>query len=48
MEWIAPIQVYPGDDELQALAEGVFRVLSGEEQAMRMGELAAVAEQGTL
>ena len=37
MEWIAPIQVYPGDDELQALAEGVFRVLSGEEQAKRLG-----------
>ena len=28
MEWIAPIKVYPGEDELQALAEGVFRVLS--------------------
>jgi butyrate kinase len=36
-EWIAPVRVYPGEDELQALAEGVFRVLSGEEQAMRMG-----------
>jgi butyrate kinase len=37
LEWIAPIRVYPGEDELQALAEGVFRVLSGEEQAKRMG-----------
>jgi butyrate kinase len=36
LEWIAPIRVYPGEDELQALAEGVFRVLSGEEQAKRM------------
>ena len=35
--WIAPITVYPGENELQALAEGVFRVLSGEEQAMRLG-----------
>jgi butyrate kinase len=36
VEWIAPIQVYPGEDELQALAEGVFRVLSGEEQAKKL------------
>ncbi len=35
IEWIAPITVYPGEDELQALAEGVFRVLNGEEQARR-------------
>lgn len=32
ISWIAPIRVYPGEDELQALAEGVFRVLNGEEQ----------------
>lgn len=37
VQWIAPIRVYPGEDELQALAEGVFRVLSGEEQAKRLG-----------
>ena len=30
--WIAPIVVYPGEDELQALAEGVLRVLRHEEQ----------------
>lgn len=34
--WIAPVAVYPGEDELQALAEGVFRVLDGEEPAKRM------------
>ena len=33
IEWIAPIAVYPGEDELRALAEGVFRVLDGEEEA---------------
>lgn len=33
MEWIAPITVYPGEDELEALAEGAFRVLDGEEEA---------------
>ncbi|MGO9438066.1 MAG: butyrate kinase [Terracidiphilus sp.] len=37
IEWIAPIAVYPGEDELQALAEGVFRVLDGEETAKRLG-----------
>ena len=36
VEWVAPISVYPGEDELQALAEGVFRVLDGEEPARRM------------
>ena len=38
LEWIAPVKVYPGEDELQALAEGVFRVLDGEERARRLGE----------
>jgi butyrate kinase len=37
VEWIAPIRVYPGEDELQALAEGVFRVLGGAEQPKRLG-----------
>lgn len=37
IEWIAAVRVYPGEDELQALADGVFRVLSGEEQAKRLG-----------
>ncbi len=36
VEWIAPVRVYPGEDELRALAEGVFRVLDGEEAAKRM------------
>jgi butyrate kinase len=36
VEWIAPVVVFPGEDELQALAEGVFRVLDGEEEAKRM------------
>ena len=36
VEWIAPVKVYPGEDELQALADGVFRVLDGEESARRV------------
>jgi butyrate kinase len=39
VEWIAPIRIYPGEDELQALSEGVFRVLDGEEQAKHLGEV---------
>ena len=38
LDWIAPIRVYPGENELQALAEGVFRVLNGEEQAKKLGD----------
>ena len=31
--WIAPVTVYPGEDEMQALALGVLRVIEGEEEA---------------
>ena len=34
--WIAPLEVFPGEDELKSLAEGVFRVLDGEEAAKRV------------
>lgn len=37
VEWIAPLAVYAGEDELQALAEGALRVLRHEEQAMELG-----------
>ncbi|MFT8347400.1 butyrate kinase [Clostridium saccharoperbutylacetonicum] len=33
VEWIAPVTVYPGEDELLALAQGAIRVLDGEEKA---------------
>lgn len=33
-EWIAPMTVYPGEDELMALVQGGLRVLNGEEKAM--------------
>jgi butyrate kinase len=38
IDWIAPISVYPGEDELLALAQGVFRVLDGEERPRRLWE----------
>jgi butyrate kinase len=31
--WIAPILVYPGEDEMLAMVQGVLRVLQGEEEA---------------
>jgi butyrate kinase len=43
IDWIAPVHVYPGEDELQALAEGVLRVLRGEEKAREYGVDAVAA-----
>jgi len=34
LEWIAPVHVYAGEDELRALADGALRVLRGEEEAL--------------
>jgi butyrate kinase len=39
VSWIAPIVVYAGENELQALAEGAFRVLNNEEQSRTLGPL---------
>ncbi|MGQ9626109.1 MAG: butyrate kinase [Anaerolineae bacterium] len=33
VEWIAPVLVYPGENEMLAMAQGVLRVLRGEEKA---------------
>ncbi len=33
ISFIAPVYLYPGEDELRALAEGALRVLEGEEEA---------------
>ena len=46
VEWIAPVAVYPGEDELRALADGVFRVLDGEESARRMGQNSDLGAEG--
>jgi butyrate kinase len=39
VSFIAPVYVYPGGDEERALAEGVLRVLRGEEQAKKYSEV---------
>lgn len=33
VQWISDVTVYPGEDELLALAQGALRVLNGEEEA---------------
>ena len=33
IDWIAPVMIYPGQDEMLAMAEGALRVLRGEEDA---------------
>ena len=33
VQWIAPVMVYPGQDEMLAMVQGVLRVLRGEEEA---------------
>jgi butyrate kinase len=45
LDWIAPLKVYPGEDELQSLAEGVFRVLDGEEQPKILPKILIVSER---
>jgi butyrate kinase len=38
--WIAPVALYPGEDELRALAEGAARVLTGSEPVLQYGSSA--------
>jgi butyrate kinase len=33
VEFIAEVRVYPGEEEMEALAAGAFRVLRGDEAA---------------
>ncbi len=36
VDWIAGCTVYPGEDELAALAEGAYRFATGQEEAIRL------------
>lgn len=42
--WIAPVKVYPGEDEMEALAKGAERVLSEVEQAKDYNETTILNE----
>ena len=46
VSWIAPVVRYPGEDELQALAEGALRVLRGEEQPRELAPVQDLATAG--
>ncbi|MCX7923389.1 MAG: butyrate kinase [Clostridia bacterium] len=35
VKFIAPVRIYPGEDEMAALAEGAYNVLLGKEQALQ-------------
>ena len=43
--FLAPVVVFPGEDELKALSEGALRVLKGEEEAKEYKVLAVKAEK---
>ncbi len=38
VKWIAPCSIYPGEDELAALAEGAFRYYNKQEEAHHLGD----------
>lgn len=38
VSWIAPVAVYPGESEMQALCDGTMRVLRGQESALDYGQ----------
>ncbi|MFW5729293.1 MAG: butyrate kinase [Spirochaetota bacterium] len=46
VSFLAPVKVYPGEDEMRALAEGADRVLRGEEQALTYADGKALAGGG--
>lgn len=39
VQWIAPVLLYPGEDELAYLAQGAYRILKGEEKPRRYAEV---------
>ena len=38
VSFIAPVTVIPGENEMQALADGAYRVLTGQEEAREYEE----------
>ena len=45
VDFIAPVMVYPGEDEMIALAQGALRVLSGREEALEYGAVSIVGKE---
>jgi len=46
ISFLAPVLVFPGEEEMKALAQGALRVLSGEEAAMDYGAPVAEDDDG--
>lgn len=47
IDWIAPVRLYPGEDEMRALVEGALRVLRGTETAREyVGRESPEAQRG--
>ena len=44
VSFVAPVEVMPGEFEMEALAAGCLRVLRGEEELQDFGKIAAEAE----
>ena len=44
VEFICPVEIMPGEYEMEALAAGCLRVLRGEEKLQDFGEIAAGAK----
>ena len=44
VEFICPVEIMPGEFEMEALAAGCLRVLKGEEELQDFGKIAAEAE----
>ena len=45
VEFICPVEIMPGEFEMEALAAGALRVLRGEEKLQDFGEIAATASE---
>ena len=43
VDWIAPVEMMPGEYEMEALAGGALRVLHGEEELQDFGKIKASA-----
>ena len=44
VSWIAPVEIMAGEYEMEALASGILRVLTGEEKAKNFGKVKAEAK----
>lgn len=46
VQWIAPVLMYPGENEMKSLAENALRVLKGEEKAASYADVVKIIRKG--